>query len=278
MEDILLGKVEEVGGVGSVGWSGRPSGHLPIAASGARHILVVDDDKEVRTIVVEYLVKNGFAVSQAADGRSMRDVMESSATTKAVDLVIIDLIMPGDDGLTLTRMLRESGYQGGIIMLTGSTDPTESVIALEFGADDYMSKPYRARELLARVRSILRRVAGWQKSPGTSPGNLDILDFNSWKLDVAARHVIAEGGDIVELTSAEFNLLKEFLDNPGRVLSREHLMNVVHGRDRDYFDRSIDVLVTRLRRKLGVDAKTRSLVKAVRGVGYVLTARVSRGA
>ncbi len=237
-----------------------------------RHILVVEDCEPLREAVAAYLGREGYRVSVAGDGWAVREKIAHDPP----DLVIVDLTLPGEDGFSITRFLREH-HRCGIIVLTASTDPMNRVVGLEIGADDYVSKPHNARELLARVRSVLRRVNG--PSPeGTRPTAANVIRFAAWQLDLSSHRLTDENGRTVDLTTGEFNLLKEFIATPGRVLSREHLLQAVHNRSWDYFDRSIDVLVTRLRRKLELEGTARTIIRTVRGAGYLFTASISRQA
>ncbi len=239
----------------------------------SKHIVVVDDCAPLRETIAVYLRGEGYRVSLAADGETMRDTM----VRDPADIVIVDLMLPGEDGFSLTRYLREH-HRCGIIMLTASADAINRVVGLEIGADDYVLKPHESRELLARIRSVLRRVNGTAQPSSPPVADHDVVRFACWRLDLATRQLTDERGRIVELTTGEFNLLREFITAPGRVLSREHLLQAVHNRAWDYFDRSIDVLVTRLRRKLESEKIGQALIKSVRGAGYVFAATVSRPA
>lgn len=241
------------------------------------HIVVVDDCVPLSETIALYLRDQGYRVSLAADGQALRTIMNKDVA----DLVIIDLGLPDEDGFSLTRYLREH-HRCGIIMLTGNADSMNRVIGLEVGADDYITKPHESRELLARVRSVLRRVNNNARpSEPTQAETGEVVGFADWQFDIQARHLRGKRGNIVELTTGEFNLLREFVSQSGRVLSREHLLQVVHNRSWDYFDRSIDVLVTRLRSKVEC-SKSKSnkaetaIIKTVRGAGYVFTATVSK--
>lgn len=238
-----------------------------------KHILVVEDCEPLREAVAIYLGREGYRVSMAGDGWAMREKIAHDPP----DLVIVDLTLPGEDGFSITRYLREH-HRCGIIVLTASLDLTNRVVGLEIGADDYVSKPHNARELLARVRSVLRRVnrSGHEGTPPTVVSN--VVRFATWQFDLPSHRLTDENGHNVDLTTGEFNLLREFVANPGRVLSREHLLQAVHNRNWDYFDRSIDVLVTRLRRKLEPEGAARTIIRTVRGAGYLFTASVSRPA
>ena len=213
------------------------------------HILIVDDDREIRELVGNYLKKNGLRTSIVADGRQMRAFLEANS----VDLIVLDIMMPGDDGLLLCRELRAGKHRNTpVLMLTARNDETDRIIGLEMGADDYLTKPFSARELLARINAVLRRTR-------MLPPNLTIsessrlLGFGQWRLDTTARHLLDSEGTLVALSGAEYRLLRVFLDHPQRVLSREQLLNLTQGREADIFDRSIDLLVSRLRQRLGDD-------------------------
>jgi len=238
-----------------------------------KHIIVVDDCEPLRDTIAVYLQGEGYRVSVAGDGDAMRETMARDPA----DLAIIDLMLPGEDGFSLTRHLREH-YHCGIIVLTASTDATNRIVGLEMGADDYVSKPHESRELLARIRSVLRRVNGIARPASAPAADHDVVRFACWRLELGTRQLTDEDDKVVELTTGEFNLLREFTAAPGRILTREHLLQAVHQRAWDYFDRSIDVLVTRLRRKLERTENSRTIIKTVRGAGYVFTATVSRQA
>jgi two-component system OmpR family response regulator len=234
----------------------------------ADHVLVVDDDAEIRKLLGEYLERNGFRVSLATDGAEMRRALGRSRP----DIVVLDLMLPGDSGLTLCRDLRvESGLP--VIMLTARADEVDRIVGLEMGADDYLAKPFSPRELLARIRSILRRARGLA-SPAR--GGAHQLRFAGWTLDLAARQLIAPDGVVVALSGAEFKLLSVFAEHPNRVLDRNQLMDLTVGRDGSPFDRSIDVQVSRLRLRLRDDAREPRIIKTVRNEGYVLAAAVER--
>jgi DNA-binding response OmpR family regulator len=247
---------------------------LVTAESMQKHVLVVDDYKPFREVAEAQLIGEGYRVSLAEDGAAMRRLL----ARESVDLVLVDLALPSENGLSLVRFLREN-HRCGIIVVSGRNDLTDRVVGLEVGADDYVAKPYETRELLARVNSVLRRVgntsAALARPAAPAPGR-EVLAFAHWRFDAAARHLLAPGGEVVELTSGEFNLLSEFIAHPAEVLSRERLLQAVHNRNWDYFDRSIDVLVTRLRRKIEASPEQPAIVKTVRGAGYLFTATVSR--
>lgn len=230
------------------------------------HVLVVDDDREIRDLVSTYLKKNGLRVTTAADGRQMRAFLDADR----VDLVVLDLMMPGDDGLVLCRELRAGKHKATpILMLTARNDDTDRIVGLEMGADDYLAKPFVARELLARIKAILRRTR-------MLPPNLQVTEagqliaFGDWQLDTTARHLLDREATAVALSGAEYRLLRVFLDHPQRVLSRDQLLNLTQGREAELFDRSIDLLVSRLRLRLRDDAREPAYIKTVRSEGYVL--------
>ena len=227
------------------------------------HILVVDDDHEIRTLLAEYLVKNGLRVSVARDGKEMYRVLDRVR----VDLVVLDILLPGDDGLTLCRALRASS-QLPIIMLTARGDDVDRILGLELGADDYLPKPFKPRELLARITAVLRRTTHVLREP--LPGDVRCYRFAGWRLDTTARSLTDQGGNTVALSGAEFRLLAVLLAHAGQVLSRLQLMELLRGRDLDPFDRSIDQRVSRLRQILGDDARSPLIIKTVYGEGYVI--------
>jgi two-component system, OmpR family, response regulator len=230
-------------------------------------ILVVDDDREIRLLLSEYLADNGFRTTDAADGAAMRKALDSSR----VDLIVLDLMLPGEDGLQLCRKLRASSNVP-VIMLTARGQPIDRIVGLEMGADDYLAKPFEPRELLARIRSVLRRTEALP--PNLESAEATRMRFAGWTLDLTARHLVNAQGIVVVLSGAEFRLLKVFLEHPKRVLSRDQLLNLTQGRDADPFERSIDLQVSRVRQKLDEDARDPQLIKTVRNEGYVLSAEV----
>jgi two-component system, OmpR family, response regulator len=242
------------------------------------HILIVDDDAEIRELLAQYLAKNGFKVTTAANGRQMRAAIEAAQ----VDLIVLDLMLPGEDGLALCRELRTgSGETIPILMLTACNEETDRIVGLEMGADDYLTKPFASRELLARIRAILRRA---RMLPPNLRASADghsarMLVFGMWALDTVARHLLDPNGTMVALSGAEYRLLRVFLDHPQRVLSRDQLLTLTQGREADAFDRSIDILVSRLRQRLRDDSREPRYIKTVRSEGYVFSAVVElRGA
>ena len=229
-------------------------------------ILIVDDDPEIRELLSDYLDRNGFITSTAADGIEMREKIRHTQ----FDLVILDLMMPGDDGLTLCRDLR-SHSNLPVIMLTARGDETDRIVGLEMGADDYLPKPFSPRELQARIKAVLRRT---ENPATTTPKEPDRLEFAGWQLDLKARHLISPDGVIIALSGGEYRLLNIFLERPQHVLSRDQLMELIQGREAMPYDRSIDVQVSRLRQRLNEDARTPTIIKTVRGQGYVFTVTV----
>jgi DNA-binding response OmpR family regulator len=228
------------------------------------HILVVDDQQEICDLVREYLSDEGFRVSTANDGVGMREVVGR----ESVDLVILDLVLRGEDGLQLARELR-SQSDIGIIMLTGRGETVDRIIGLEMGADDYLSKPFHLRELLARVRSVLRR--GASRGGERGGGQRVRIRFADWSLDLASRELLSPAGAEVRLTTGEFELLAAFVNHANQVLSRDRLLDLSRHREAGPFDRTIDVQVGRLRRKLEDDPKNPTMIKTVRGGGYIFT-------
>ena len=231
--------------------------------SSSQHILIVDDDRDIRALLSDYLTKNGFRATAVADGKGMRRIMDSNH----VDLVVLDLMLPGEDGLTLCRELRTRS-QVPVIMLTALGEEVDRVVGLEIGADDYMSKPFSPRELVGRVKAILRRTMHVPRDP--DPQNVRAYRFAGWTLDTTGRTLTHESGPNVALNGAEYRLLSLLLAHPGRVLSRVQLAELLRGRDFDPFDRSIDVRISRLRQTLKDDARAPQIIKTVYGEGYVI--------
>lgn len=236
------------------------------------HILVVDDDREIRSLLSRFLVKQGFRVTTAADGREMRKML----TEWAIDLIVLDLMLPGEDGLTLCRSLR-AGSDIPVIMLTARGDDVDRIVGLEMGADDYVPKPFHPRELVARIKAVLRRAhaAPGGFSGGREPSSAtQQFRFEGWRLDTARRELTSSDGVLVPLSGGEYGLLLAFVAQPQRVLSRDQLLDLARGRDAQPFDRAIDVQVSRLRRKIEADPREPRLIKTVRGGGYLFTAAV----
>ena len=227
------------------------------------HLLVVDDEADIRETVREYFGVHGFAVHEAANGSEMRARMAEHD----VSLVLLDLRMPGEDGFALCRYLREHS-KVGIVMLTGSQDAVDRVIGLEIGADDYVAKPFDLRELLARVRSVLRRLPGEE---AVAPKTANVVDIGASRLNLDTQVLRTVQGDEIVLGAMEFDLLRAFVENPDRVLTRDQLLNLAHNRDWDPFDRSIDVRVTRLRKKIEPDPSQPQFIRTVRGTGYLFS-------
>jgi len=230
------------------------------------HILVVDDDREIRDLLNRFLVKHGLRVSTARDGVEMSRILDGAA----IDLVVLDLMLPGEDGLSLCRKLRQTTNLP-VIMLTAMGEDTDRIVGLEMGADDYLPKPFNPRELLARVKAVLRRV---QSLPAASPKG-DTAKFDGWTLDLGSRRLTSPQGEEVELSTGEYDLLLAFATHPRRVLSRDQLLDLARGRTAAPFDRSVDIQVMRLRRKIEADPKEPRLIKTVRGGGYMFAAEVS---
>jgi len=236
--------------------------------SDSPHILVVDDDREIRDLLGRFLDKHGYRVTAVGDGRDMWRILADWA----IDLIVLDIMMPGEDGLTLCRKVRaESAIP--IIMLTAVGEETDRIVGLEMGADDYLPKPFNPRELLARIKAVLRRA---ETREGPPPPADTALTFAGWRLSPGSRELVSPDGVVVPLSGGEFNLLSAFVSRPGRVLSRDQLLDLARGRSAQPFDRSIDVQVSRLRRKLEANPKEPTLIKTVRGGGYMFTATVER--
>ena len=251
-------------------------------------ILIVDDDRRIREMLAAYLEDEGFVISQAEDGRQLR----AEIAAAEIDLVLLDQVIPGEDGLTLLRELRRRSSVP-VIMITGKGEMLDRVIGLEVGADDYIAKPFHLREVLARIRAVLRRSPQASSSLASSSlasppraSNPDAetaragreagrLAFAGWTLDPRRRELRDSGGAEVELTTGEFNLLLAFLEAPNRPLNRDQLMDKLGGRDWSPYDRSIDTQVGRLRKKIEADPKNPALIKTVRGIGYVFTPEVA---
>lgn len=235
----------------------------------APHILIVDDDREISTLLADYLQRNGCHARVAGDGKAMTRQLEQGRT----DLIVLDLNLPGEDGLTLCRNLRAHSNIP-VVMLTARGEPVDRILGLEMGADDYLPKPFEPRELLARIRSVLRRAHALP--PNMQDSETSKACFAGWTMDFTARHLVNPDGLVVALSGAEYRLLKIFIDHANRVLSRDQLLNMTQGRDADPFDRSIDLQISRLRQKLGDDARSPQIIKTVRNEGYVLATPVTR--
>jgi two-component system OmpR family response regulator len=231
------------------------------------HILIVDDQRDIREPLARYLARHGLRVSAAADAAAARDLLKRGA----VDLVVLDVMMPGEDGLSLCRHLRESRDMP-VILLTAMAEDADRIVGLEVGADDYVVKPFNPRELLARIKAVLRRAASLP--PGRSATAARRLAFGRWTFDTGRREVTGADGVAVPLSTAEFRLLSALAERPHMVLSRDQLLDLTSGRQAQPFDRAIDNQVSRLRRKLEADPKNPALIKTVWGGGYVLAADV----
>lgn len=231
-------------------------------------LLIVDDDPDVLKLVHRYFSRQDFEVVTAADGAGMRDAL----TRGPIDLVLLDLGLPGEDGFELTRQLRKH-WNGALIIVTGRNDQVDRVVGLELGADDYVTKPFDLRELLARARSVLRRV-----TPAAEPVKTAAFHFADFRLDPLGRALHTTAGREISLTTGEYELLQVFIEHPNRVLSRDDLMDRIHGHAAGPFDRAIDMQVARLRRKIEADPTRPELIKSVRGAGYLFCAHVSRRA
>lgn len=237
--------------------SERPANVIPA------RILVVEDETDLREAIAEYLGRNGFLVRTAADAATARAALGE----QQADVVLLDLNMPGEDGLSLARWLRAQPACPGIIMVTAASDLADRVVGLEIGADDYLGKPFALRELLARVRALSRRIL--DARPPVREQTARRVSMGSNILDLATRRLTTQDGSEIPLTAMEFDLLAAFAERPGRVLSREQLLDLAHDKDSDPFDRSIDVRITRIRRKIEVDPAHPRIIRTVRGAGYV---------
>ena len=232
------------------------------------HILVVEDDRDISRLVGRYLRENDCRVSFAADGGEMDERLASSR----IDLVVLDVMLPGEDGLSLCRRLRATSHLP-VVMLTAKGDEVDRIIGLEMGADDYLAKPFNPRELLARIRAVLRRIS---LAAVSSEAGARLMTFDDWRLNCVARTLTNPGGSLVTLTSAEFDLLQALCERAGRILSRDQLVDITQGRSAGAFERSVDVLVSRIRRKIERDPHRPDLIKTVRSGGYLFTPVVER--
>jgi len=235
----------------------------------APHILVVDDNQEIRELLTRFMTKHGLRISTTPDGNGMREILER----ETIDLIVLDLMLPEEDGLTLCRQIREKSTIP-IVMLTALGDDSDRIVGLEMGADDYVPKPFNARELLARIKAVLRRVQGVPAADETRKEN--VIRFGKWTFDLSKRELAPEGGAAVLLSTGEFNLLHAFVRHSGQVLSRDQLLDITQGRTAAPFDRSIDTQVSRLRRKLEDNPREPKIIKTVWGGGYVFTPSVTK--
>lgn len=233
-------------------------------------VLIVDDDPRIRTILCDYLKKNGCFIRTAESGKAMRDCLAN----ETIDVILLDLNLSGEDGLVFLRDLRER-LDVAVILITGRNTVVDKVIGLEFGADDYITKPFSLREVLARVRSVLRRQRPHQAKE-TPEQRDEVCNFDGWRLNLDRRELTSPSGQHVQLTTSEFALLREFVKNAGRVLDRDRLMDLTRGRGWQAYDRTIDALVSRLRKKIETDPKRPTLIKSVHGVGYVFASTIHR--
>jgi two-component system, OmpR family, response regulator len=233
------------------------------------HIAIVDDEPDITALLAGYFSAQGFRTTQLPSGRALMDAMRSDPP----DLVLLDLGLPGEDGFAIARQLREH-WRCGLVIVTGRGDAVDKVVGLEIGADDYVTKPFDLRELLARVKAVLRRLQPPAAEPAIATPSRERWRFDGWQLDVAARTLTAPAGREVPLTTGEFDLLCVFVRHAGRVLSRDFLLEHTRGREAGPFDRTIDVQIGRLRRKLADDAAEPRVIKSVRGAGYVLVPAV----
>jgi two-component system, OmpR family, response regulator len=247
------------------------------AKPGQTHILVVDDDGEIRRLIAKFLRENGFHVLLARDGREMLACLASAH----IDLIVLDIMLPGTTGLDLCRNLRRTSSLP-VIMLTAKGDDTDRIVGLEIGADDYLSKPFNPRELLARINAVLRRTSAtrtntsFPAAPNRAP---QCYIFDGWQIDLLKRELLNPAGIVIDLSAAEYDLLVTFTEAPQRVLSRDHLLDAARNRQASGFDRSIDVLISRLRRKIDSDDadESTSRIKTVRGQGYLFLPAVTVG-
>jgi DNA-binding response OmpR family regulator len=235
--------------------------------SGNEHIVVVDDEADVRDTLKEYLCNQGLQVTALDSGAALRQLVE---TEEPFDIALLDITMPGEDGLSLARFLRER-TKVGIIMVTASGDTVDRIVGLEMGADDYIPKPVDLRELLARIKAVLRRTAVQAKGDSPDDGEHRVVDFGQCRLDLDSHKLFDEDGKEMPLTAMEFDLLQAFAERPNRVLSRDQLLEMAHNRGWEPFDRSIDIRIARIRRKVERDPGKPQVIKTVRGAGYIFS-------
>ncbi len=255
----------------------QPPGSGLMAAAGAgatpapTRVLVVDDEAALREPLADYLVRQGFAVVQASSAAQARTLLSEAGADRAIDIVLLDIMMPGEDGLSLCRHLVEA-RRVPVIFLTARGEATDRIVGLEIGADDYVVKPFDPRELVARIRSVLRRAA---RQPEEAADRFDYA-FDGWRLDPLRRRLTDREGALVAMSSAEFRLLVAFLDHPRQVLHRDRLLDMVQGREAHLFDRAVDNQISRLRRKIERDSRNPELIQTVWGGGYMLAAEVAK--
>lgn len=233
------------------------------------HVLIVDDDHRIRAMLARFLIDHGLRVSQAGDGREMFAICDSAR----IDVIVLDVMMPGEDGLSLCRRMRAQSAVP-IILLTAMNNETDRIIGLEIGADDYVIKPFNPRELLARIRAVTRRLNAI--SINVEPPIASICEFGGWRLHASRRTLHSPAGALTDLTSGEFDLLLAFLEHPQRVLTRDQLQDLARGRMSQSYDRSIDVQISRLRRKIEANPQEPTFIKTIRNEGYIFTAPVAR--
>jgi two-component system OmpR family response regulator len=231
------------------------------------HVLVVEDDRQISRLVARYLETNDYRVSTAADGREMERALNSGR----IDLIVLDLMLPGEDGLSLCRRLRKSS-RIPIVVLTAKGEDVDRIVGLEMGADDYLTKPFNPRELLARIRAVMRRVEVVTEATPSRVARM--FSFLGWQLDCAMRELTSPQGTQILITGAEFDLLQVMCERHGRVLSRRQLLDLTQGRNPGLFDRSVDLLVSRLRRKIEADPQHPDIIKTVRPIGYLFSPTV----
>ncbi len=236
------------------------------------HILVVDDNAEIRSLLSKHLIRNGLRATTAPSGAEARKVLASAA----IDLIVLDIMMPGEDGLSVCRHVRET-RDAPIILLTAVSEDTDRIVGLEMGADDYLTKPFNPRELLARIKAVLRRANSLPRVGGGEVPDETVVTFGDWRLRIDRRELEDENGTVISLSTAEFALIKVFTDHPRMVLSRDQMLDLTQGRAANVFDRSIDNQVSRLRKKIEPDPKAPTLIKTVWGGGYMLSVAVSHG-
>jgi two-component system OmpR family response regulator len=236
------------------------------------HILVVDDDREICSLVSQFLSRHNLRVSTARDGVEMFKILDAAR----IDLVVLDLMLPGEDGLSLCRRLRSTSATP-VIILTAMGEDIDRIVGLEMGADDYLPKPFNPRELLARIKAVLRRAGALAPAATELVSGGKYLTFDGWRLDLSKRELKNADDEAIALSSGEFDLLQAFAEHPQRVLTRDQLLDLARGRAASLFDRSVDIQVMRLRRKIEIDPKDPQLIKTVRSGGYMFTPAVRVG-
>jgi len=234
------------------------------------HVLIVDDDPDIIQPLKRFLVDHSLRVSTANGGKEMRQILENSA----IDIILLDVMMPGEDGLTLCRYVQEK-YKIPVILLTALSDDADKIVGLEMGADDYISKPFNARVLLARLKAVLRRCDNDELATPIE-AQVVAMTFGDWTLDIFQREIVNKDNVAKALSAAEYKLLQVFLQRPQRILSRDQLLDLTHGREAKAYDRSIDNLTSRLRRKIEKDSNAPKIIKTVRGGGYTLAVPVTK--